>query len=145
MITMLAASAVALTVAGCKPEAGKAGKTDAPAAAEKAPAGGEQTGKPVEKAVETGTMTFLCDKLAAEAKAASGAAFTEKVEKETRDNCRLMGMSFEKSSRGKEAVAAMVNHTIKACEGKSGKDWVSCYNLDMTAAGEAANKVIMGK
>jgi len=118
-----------------------------PAATEEAApaeaAGGEEAAAPAEKAAG--------EEAAAEEKAASGASLEKLCNKlvdemktmgtpesaldQSRSGCMQGAQAYEGNSK---ALDLYVDYIMKACEGKSGQEWFSCYSAEAQAAAQKA-------
>lgn len=132
--------AAGLTMAGCSKAPKKEAAPAAPAAEEPAAPAAEQPAAP---APTEYTFEGLCDKLIAETRAANSAAFTDDMAKQTRDGCLMAKKAYEASPKADAAMAAFSEAILKACEGKTGEDWVRCYADQAQAAGQAAADAMM--
>lgn len=130
MYMLMLVAVFAFAFAGCNSKDGdKKEAAPAPAGDAAAPAGN--------------TMEDLCAKFITETKAANNGNLPG--EAQVKDGCMQADKVYAGNPKGKEAVAAMVEHIMKTCDGKTGQDWVKCYADDAMAAGEAASKAMMGK
>lgn len=106
-------------------------------------AGAAGAGKPAAAAGGKYTFGALCDKLIAETKAISGAAYTADMANQTRNGCMAAADAYKASPKAEQAMGTFAKHILTACESKSGQDWLRCYGEQAGAAGQAAAHEMM--
>lgn len=145
MCMILAAGVMAFAFAGCNPKAAEPAKEAAPTATEQAApaAAAPDTAAPEAATAGGNTMEALCDKFVTETKAANSGNLPG--EAQVKDGCMQADKAYAGNPKGQEAVEAMVGYIMKACDGKTGEDWVKCYADSAQAAGEAAGKAMMAQ
>ena len=135
LITLVAVVVMGLAFAGCKSKkTEEAGKEAAPAATEKA--GGEKAAP----AGEVKTMGDLCKKYVDETKAANNGNLPAEAEKAALDSCMSGAKAMEASPMAKEMTEKYIGEIMKACEGKSGEEWVKCYADEAPKAMQSSMK-----